>query len=131
MKFRLLIVLIFYAFYSNGQNSKDYIVLKNQTESIKTDTLFGKIEDPGSGYSIKIKIITSDGLKKIKIKDVVEFVVDDNFYGCFPYKKNKTYVHAIRLIDGNISLFFYYNGREGYYGGLITEFGTRLCSRFD
>jgi len=117
MKFRLLLLLMLYAFFTNGQNSKDYIILKNQTDSITTDTLFGKIEDPGSGFSLKIKINTSDGIKKIKIKDASEFVVDDKFYGCFQYKKS--YVHAIRLIKGDISLFFYYSGREGYYSGLI------------
>lgn len=93
-----------------AQNSKDYIVLRNEDNSPKLDTIFGQIDLPSNGVFWNVKINTLSGEKKFKTKEVIGVKAGDLYFAGIPYGTSNAIVP--RIIDGTIDLYFYYTGSD-------------------
>ncbi len=117
----ILFLLLLISFGVYGQSEKDYLILRQDKESIKQDTIWGDIILPENGVIIKVKIMTSNGLEKFKVKKTYEFRADGKYFARVPY--NTGFVIAQRLINGAIDLYLYDTRIKNYNysGGVIGE----------
>ncbi len=122
MKRQTILYLLFLIPYIVcGQIKDDYLILKPDKGTIKPDTIWGDIILPQNGVIVKIKLMTSDGIEKYKIKKTLEFQADGKYFASVPY--NTGFVIAKRLVEGSIDLYFYdtrINNYE-YSGGVVGE----------
>ena len=112
MRLILITIAIIFSNLLFGQQTIDYVILKPENDSVKPDTIYGKIDLPKNGILLNVKIQTDKGKKKYKIKETTGFVSDGVYFASLVY--NKGYVFAPRLIEGPIDLYFYYSGTGGY-----------------
>ncbi|WP_321289081.1 hypothetical protein [uncultured Sunxiuqinia sp.] len=62
----ILFLLLLISFGVYGQSEKDYLILRQDKESIKQDTIWGDIILPENGVIIKVKIILQMDWKNSK-----------------------------------------------------------------
>jgi hypothetical protein len=117
----ILIILLLISFGVYGQSEKDYLLLRQDKGIIKQDTIWGDIILPENGVILNVKITTSNGLEKFKIKETYEFRADGKYFARVPY--NTGFVIAQRLVAGAIDLYLYDTRIRNYEysGGVIGE----------
>jgi hypothetical protein len=96
--------------YTYAQNPIDYVILRNQSDTLGFDTIFGKVILPNNGVFWSVKIETASGEKKFKNKEVVRIQSGNLHFASIPY--GKSYAIVPRILDGEIELYFYYTGSD-------------------
>lgn len=110
LKILLIIILIVISNIGYSQKSEDFVVIRGEINSQINDTVFGEIELPSNGVFWNVKIITADGKRKFKNKDVLFLKSRELFFASIPY--GKSFAIVPRIIEGKIDLYFYYTGSD-------------------
>ena len=128
----IIIILILNSTLLLGQ-PKDYVILR-QTETTKIDTIYGEIAFPKNRQITKIKILSNNKKHKYQPKESIGFKYGERYFASVPYN-SKNNVFAERIINGEISLYYYDTNPNEYSGvglvsGLAGEIAKSITSYF-
>lgn len=106
----ITLILIYISIPMFGQNSTDYVILKNTSDTLKADTIFGQVDLPKNGVFWNVKIKTPSGERKFKNREVSRIKVGNLYFSSIPY--GKSYAIVPRILDGEVELYYYYTGAD-------------------
>ena len=103
-------LMISISIYVHSQNPTDYVVLRKKSDTLKFDTIFGKVDLPNNGVFWNVKIKTSSCERKFKNKEVYRIKAGSLNFSSIPY--GKSYAIVPRILAGEVELYFYYTGSD-------------------
>ncbi|MCC6684408.1 MAG: hypothetical protein IT247_04995 [Bacteroidia bacterium] len=102
--------MIIISAYGYSQSLTDFVVLRKQSDTLKSDTIYGTVILPHNGVFWNVKIKTASGEKKFKPKEVARIKAQNLYFASIPY--GKSYAIVPRILDGEVELYFYYTGSD-------------------